>query len=178
MPGTSNRSCASRGDVLCWRSLQPISHKKTGSIPQQVSATHVARLFSFDPDVSLHQSQPLRHTDTRAFRSVGFLFQIPVRQQTFRCPLVHEIRQGVRQHVMKSNFCLAEIAGGPTSSKCDLTLMTDVLPLRPAINGKRIDHRFPFGRFSSSHLCVTPFVTYFASIGSRMLVFSSTRLSA
>ena len=66
------------------------------------------RLFAFDSDVTLHQSQPLRHTDTRAFRSFGFLLQIPVRQQTFRCLLGHDIRQTVRQHVMKSNFVLLD----------------------------------------------------------------------
>ena len=51
------------------------------------------RLFAFGSDVTLHQSQPLRHTDTRAFRSFGFLLQVHVRQQTFRCLLGHDIRQ-------------------------------------------------------------------------------------
>ena len=127
------------------------------------------RLFAFGSDVTLHQSQPLRHTDTRAFRSYGFLLQVYVRQQTFRCLLGHDIRQ--------TNLS-CWIANGPTSSRCDLTLMTYVLPLRPSINRKRIDHRSQFGPYSSSPVCVTPFVTYFASIESWMLVFSSTRPSA
>ena len=45
-------------------------------------------------------------------------------------------------------FCL--IAFGPTSSKCDLTLMTSVKPLRTSINWKRIDHKSPFGPCSNS----------------------------
>ena len=108
---------------------------------------YVARLFSFDPDVSLNQSQPLRHTDTRAFRSVGFLFQIPVRQQTFSLPPWprHPPRSSP---ACDEKSCLScWIAHGPTSSECDLTLMTSVLPLRPSINGKKNRPQVPIRPF-------------------------------
>ena len=60
-------------------------------------------------------------------------------------------------------FCV--MTGRPTSSKCDLTLMTSVTPLRPSISWKKIDHKSPFGPCSKSPLCMMPLVTYFVSIG-------------
>ena len=45
-------------------------------------------------------------------------------------------------------FCM--IAVGSTSSKCDLTFVTSVKPLRTSINWERIDHKSPFGPCSNS----------------------------
>ena len=65
---------------------------------------------------------------------------------------------------------------GPSSSKCDLALITSVTPLRSSISWKRIDHKSPLGPCSRSPLCAMPLVTYFASIGIWMFDFSSIRL--
>ena len=48
-------------------------------------------------------------------RIVGLPFQIHVGQQTLRRLLDHDVRQRVCKHVV--------MAGGPMSTKCDLTLM-------------------------------------------------------
>ena len=45
-------------------------------------------------------------------------------------------------------FCV--MTDGPTSSKCDLTLMTSVTPLPPSISWKWIDHKSPLGPCSKS----------------------------
>ena len=71
-------------------------------------------------------------------------------------------------------FCL--ITDGPTSSKCDLTLMKSVTPLLSSINWKRIDHKSPFCPCTRSPLCAMPLVTYFASIGIWMFDFPPTLL--
>ena len=71
-------------------------------------------------------------------------------------------------------FCV--ITDGPTSSKCDLTLMTSATLLRSSISWNRIDHKSPLGPCSRSPPCTMPFVAYFASIGIWMFDFSSTRL--
>ena len=48
---------------------------------------------------------------------------------------------------------------------CHLTLKISVSPLRSSIDWKRIDRRSPFGRHSSSPLCITTYVTNIVSIG-------------
>ena len=174
MPGTSNHHCSSRGDDLCWRSLQPLSQRKTGSIPQQVRATprRVWLRCHLAPEPN---SSPHGHPCVP-------LFWLSV---TNSCQAADVSLPPRPRHPPNSSPACDEkallscwIADGPTSSRCDLTLMTYVMPLRPSINRKRLDHRSPFGPYSSSPVCVTPFVTYFASIESWMLVFSFTRLSA
>ena len=51
----------------------------------------------------------------------------------------------------RSCFCL--MTDGPASSKCDLTLIKSVTPLRSSISWKRIDHKSPLDPCTRSPLC-------------------------
>ena len=54
----------------------------------------------------------------------------------------------------EKQFCW--IGDGPTSSKCDLTLMTSVLPLRPSTNRKKVSPQVPMWPvFQLAPLCDT-----------------------
>ena len=117
-----------------------------------------------------HPGNPIKTRSESGFCLLCLLLRVDQSSSLFpRCLLGHDIRQGVRQHVMKSSFVLLDSCG-PSSSKCDLTLTTHVLPLRPSGSTTGL-HLI---RIPARTFCSTPCVTYFASIRHWMLVVSST----
>ena len=68
------------------------------------------------------------------------------------------------------------MADGPSSSKCDLTLITSVTPLL-VDQLEKDSPQVPIGSLLPiTPVCAMPLVTYFTSIGIWMLDFSSIRL--
>ena len=88
------------------------------------------------PYVCLYQRQTLSHFDSDTFSLFGFAFEIP---QSFGRLLRHQ---------EADLFCV--MTDGPTSFKCDLTLMTSVTSLRSSNSWKRMDHKSPSGPCSRS----------------------------
>ena len=86
-------------------------------------------------------------------------------QVTFRRLLSHNVFRRICKLVMDFDFLLLD-RSWPVSSKCDLTSGMFVLPMRSSINWKKIGQRSPSAPCSNLLLCVPPFVTYIASIGS------------
>ena len=66
-------------------------------------------------------------------------------------------------------FCM--IACRPTSSKCDLTLMTSVLPLAPVDQLEEDRPQVSFGHCCSSPLCVIPYVPFILRINRNLNLF-------
>ena len=88
-------------------------------------------------------------------------------QETFRRLLSHNVSRRICKLVMDYDFLLLDRSWARVI-KCDLTSGMFVVPVRSSINWKKIGQRSPFAPCSNSLLCVTPFVTYIASIGSWM----------
>ena len=134
----------------------------------------VACCTTFRPDVCMCQRQTFGRPDSDAFRLFDFAFQLQVKVQSFSRLLSHHVYQRICKHVVEADLVFV-ITDGPASSKCDLTLMTSVAPLRSSISWNKIDHKSPLGPCSKSLLCVMLLVTYVASIGIWIFDFPSTR---
>ena len=124
---------------------------------QRVKFVDIACFTAFSPDVRLHGCQtfwphltPMRS----AFRAFRSRFDVCAANVS---PPPRPRRPPKNSQACGGNAILCCLmAGGPTSSKCGLTLTTSVLPLRPSINWKRIDHMSPmWPLFQLSPVCET-----------------------
>ena len=111
----------------------------------------VARCTTFCPCVCLYQRQTFGHPDSDAF-SVFLALRSRFKSGSNRLAASSATTSAKELASMWWKpilFCV--IDDGRTSSRCDLTLMTSVTPLRSSISWNRIAHKSPLG--PSSHPC-------------------------
>ena len=142
--------------------VDQLINQRAKSSPRACCFFHQQRVASLGPDVHLHQSQPFRHPNPDTFSRFA------------ASSATTSSREFASMWWKAILFCL--MTDGPASSKCDLTLIKSVTPLRSSISWKRIDHKSPLGPCTRSHLCAMHLVTYFASIGIWIFDFPSTLL--
>ena len=122
---------------------------------QRVKFVGIACFTALSPDVRLHERQTFGHTDSDALRLLALRSRfMSGNKRLAASSATTSAKEFASMWWTSILFCL--IAVGPTSSKCNLTLMTSVKPLRVSINWKRIDHKSPFGPlFQVAPVCDT-----------------------
>ena len=109
------------------------------------------------PDVHLHQSQTKRFATRTPTRSANLALRSRFKSGSKRfaaSSATTSAREFASLWWKAILFCL--MTDGPASSKCDLTLIKSVTPLRSSINWKRIDHKSPLRPCTRSPLCAMP----------------------
>ena len=122
---------------------------------QRVEFVDIPSFTSLGPNVRLHQSQSFRHPNPTRSAHLALRSRFKSGSRRFAASsATTSAREFASMWWKAILFCL--MTDRPASSKCDLTLVKSVTPLRSSINWKRIDHKSPLGPCTKSPLCAMP----------------------